>query len=395
MRVTLYRYLLKEQLVPFALCLFGATTVLITGRLLQLTRYLFTSSVTFLDLVKLIAYAMPNLILYAIPMATLLATLLAFVRLNGDNELVILRASGTSFLQLLPPVLCMLVLSTVLSFYNAIEVIPAANHAFENKIKSLGRASLPVLLKEGTFIDIIPNIVFFFHSVDPSALSMHGVFVQDQRQPHVRMAIVAERAQIVDQGDSNHLTFKMSNGIITRVMDNMKDAQSVYFKKYDLSLPLDEMFASGNNQKGRREMSLMELRKTIREAGPKADISLALEFHRRLALPSACFFLGLVGAPLGAMFRKQSRMAGITAALGIFVTYYILLSAGKGLGENRYISPFFAVWAANIFSTVVAVGFWAKTQRETLFSLSRAWTRIKAGLPNADRLRLLLKKHSS
>jgi lipopolysaccharide export system permease protein len=396
MRITLYRYLIKEQLIPFSLCLLGATTVLITGRLLQLTLYLFTSSISALDLLKLIAFAMPNLILYAIPMAALLATLLAFVRLNGDNELVILRASGTSFLQLLPPVLLMLVLSTFLSFYNALHVVPSANYAFENKIKSLGRAGLPLLLKEGTFIDIIPNLTFFFHSVDASALSMRGIFVQDQREPRIRMAIVAEHAEIINQSDSNQLTFKMSNGIITRVADNLKDAQSVYFRMYDLTLSLDEIFAaSTSSPKGRKEMTLWELHQAIAEGGQDVDISLPLEFHRRLSLPSACFFLGLVGAPLGALFRRQSRMAGITMALGIFVTYYIILSAGKGFGENRLVSPFLSVWTANIFSLLLAVYLWTKVHRETPFRLAKVWTRFKVKLPSIHTLLLMRKKHSA
>ena len=90
--------------------------------------------------------------------------------------------------------------------------------------------SLPTFLKDGTFIDIVPNLVFYFREVNPSDLSIQGVFVQDQRQQDVRMVIVAERAQILTPRNINQIIFKISNGIITRVPDNLKDAQAGVFQ---------------------------------------------------------------------------------------------------------------------------------------------------------------------
>ena len=317
MKKTLYKYLIREQIVPLSVCFFGLTLILITGRLLQLTRYLFTSSLTVADLVALMAFAMPNLILYALPMATLVGVLLAFVRLNSDNELIAMRAAGIGFHQFFPGIISLLVVTTVFSFFNVLYLMPSANRAFEMKVKSLGRSILPVLLKEGTFIDIVPKIVFFFGSVDPGKLKIDGIFVQDNRQPEVGVVIVADHAQIAYPPDLSQLVFKISSGMITRVSDDMRNAQAIAFKNYDLALSLDELFgASSEFTKGRKEMTLSELVKRIREQGSDFDLSFSLEFHRRLALPFSCLLLGLVGAPLGAIFRQSGRMAGITLGLG-------------------------------------------------------------------------------
>ena len=94
MKKTITRYLIVEQLIPVSVSFLALILILITGRLLQLTRYLFTSPITLLDLVQIIIFVMPKLLLFALPMATLVGVLLAFVRLSGDNELVALRASG-------------------------------------------------------------------------------------------------------------------------------------------------------------------------------------------------------------------------------------------------------------------------------------------------------------
>jgi len=268
MEKTLYKYLIEEQIVPLGVCFFGLSLILIMGRLLQLTRYLFTSAVTFVDLLEIMAFAMPNLVLYALPMATLVGVLLAFVRLNSDNELVALRAAGVGFHQFLPAILSLLVLTTLFSFFNTLFLMPSANRAFEVKLKSLGRSILPVLLKEGAFIDNIPKVVFFFGSVDPANLKIEGIFVQDNRQPDIRAVIVADHAQIAFAGDGSQLIFKIFDGMITRVADDLKNAQAIAFKNYDLTLSLDEIFGESSGfKKGRKEMGLIELVKIIREGG--------------------------------------------------------------------------------------------------------------------------------
>jgi lipopolysaccharide export system permease protein len=377
MKTILYRYLVKEQLLTISVCFFGLSLILIMGRLLQLTRYLFTSSLTVTDLLGVIALALPELILFALPMATLTGVLLAFVRLNSDNELIAIRSAGVGFRELLPPVMSVLLLMTVLSFFNTLYIIPSANLAFKEKLRSLGRASVPALLREGTFIDTIPNLVFFFESVNPSNLAIEGIFVQDHRKPDVQLSIVAERAQVTYQKDMRFLTFKIFNGIITRVADDLKDAQAVSFKAYDLTLSLEDMLQVGEVSKGKREMSIAELLEMIRLGGGNPDARYILEVHRRLALPVGCMLLGLLGAPLGAIFRPRSRMAGMTLGLLAFLGYYLILSAGNGIGKNGLIPPVLGAWIPNILTLLGACYLWIKMQKETPFKLAFLWERIQ------------------
>ncbi|NTV42620.1 MAG: YjgP/YjgQ family permease [Syntrophobacteraceae bacterium] len=389
---TLTRYVIKEQLIPLGVCFLGICLILITGRLLQLTRYLFASSVNVWDIIELIGYAMPKLIIYAFPMATLIGVLLAFVRLNGDNELVGCRAAGVSFAQFLPAVVMVSSLATLLSFFNSVTILPHANSSFQNKFKSIGRVSIPAMLKEGTFIDLIPKLVFFFNSVNTADLAVQGILVQDQRQPDMRIVIIAERAQLAYQKDYSHIVFKIHNGIITRVPDNLKDAQAITFRTYELSLSLDEIFGTlPSGSRGRKEMSLSELYSISYGEGKKTDPRFSLEFHSRLALPSSCLLLGLVGAPLGALFRQRGRLTGITLGILLFLAYYIGLSAGRGLGENRLVTPFIAMWGSNMGIAILVVYLWAKVHRETPFKIASLVNRLSQRIDLPGKLRRIQK----
>jgi len=370
--------------MPVLICLAGVCFVLVTGQLLQLLRILFASSCSMKDLAEILLLAMPRLLLYATPMSILLGVMLAFVRLNSDNELTAFRAAGISFLGFLPPVLVVLTIATALSFINAICVIPVTNHAFESKLRSLGRTTIPTLLKEGIFISNIPNLVFFFRSVDRTDYSIKGVFLQDQRQPEEKVTIVAESAQLVIPHDSSTITFKLANGMITRAAKNLLDAQAVAFKNYEFILTMDEIMGAEKGGRKRSEMSLAEIYEQVHKAtNTKTLVWWSLEMHQRIAFPSACMLLGLLGPPLGAVFRQRSRMTGVTIGIGIFLIYYIMLSAGRGLGENNLIPPFFAVWTPNLLSLLLVIYLWTKLFRETPFYISllgRPLNRIRHAL---------------
>ncbi len=390
MKLILYRYVIKEQLVPLGVCFFGVSIVLITGRLMQIAQYLFTSSLTVADLALIMILAMPKLFLYILPMASLMGVLLAFVRLSSDNEIIAMRAAGISFRQFVPPVFAVLALSTAFALYSAIWLMPSCNKSFREKLTSLGQSSIPALMKEGTFIDAIPKMVFFFQKVEPSSFLLEGVFIRDDRQPDAQVAIIAEHASLSYQEDQHEVVFKIHNGVMSRVGKDLQDSQIVSFKVYDLKIDFEEIVTNvTKTEKTRSEMSLSELREVLgREHTVRKPARYGLEFHQRLALPVACFLLGMVGAPLGSLFRQGNRMTGVTLGLGLFLSYYVLLSAGKGLGENNVIPPLVAIWGPNFLTFVLGLYLWIKTDRETGFKLTRIMEYLEVWRPTRKLLRI-------
>jgi lipopolysaccharide export system permease protein len=104
MRRTLLRYLVVEEAIPFFVSLFVLTLVLFLGKTIRYTKLLFITGSGLADFGKLLLYLIPYLFAFTIPMATLMAILLAFARLTHDNELTAMKAAGLSFYQTIPPV---------------------------------------------------------------------------------------------------------------------------------------------------------------------------------------------------------------------------------------------------------------------------------------------------
>uniref|UniRef100_A0A831ZYH7 LPS export ABC transporter permease LptF n=1 Tax=Desulfacinum infernum TaxID=35837 RepID=A0A831ZYH7_9BACT len=357
----LYRYLVMEQLTPAALCFFGLLMILVTGRLMQFLQYLTAASVSPAVVVTVMGLALPKLALYALPMAALIGTVLAFVRLNADNELTAMRSAGIGFRQMAPAVLTLALAFTALSFYTSTRLMPTANRQLKTTLKSLGRAVIPALLREGRFIDTVPHMVFFFDHVDAQEQTVRGVLIHDARDPRTRVTITARRAAIRERADGKEVLIQVHDGMLSRMGSDLTTSQTITFQTYDLVLSIDALFGADSEAVWKKgEMTMDELHRALVQT---RDRRYALEWHKRLALPFACLVLGLAAAPFGVLFPQGRRMGGIILGIALFLAYYILLSAGNALGEQRLLPPAAGIWLPNALTGSLALFLWVKAHR--------------------------------
>lgn len=357
----LYRYLLMEQLAPASLCFFGVLMILVTGRLMQFLQYLTAASVSPAVLVTVMGLALPKLVLYALPMASLIGTVLAFVRLNADNEITALRSAGISFRQMAPAVLTLAVAFTALSFYTSVRILPTANRQLKTTLKSLSRAVIPALLREGRFIDTVPHMVFYFDHVDAQEQTVRGVLIHDARNPQARVTVTARRASLRERSDGKEVVIQVHDGMLSRMGSDLRTSQTITFQSYDLVLSLDALFGAESDTVWKKgEMTMDELRRALLET---RDRRYALEWHKRVALPFACLVLGLAAAPFGVLFPQGRRMGGITLGIALFLAYYILLSAGNALAEQSLVPPAAGVWFPNVLTGSLAFILWVKAHQ--------------------------------
>ncbi|MDY6850492.1 MAG: LptF/LptG family permease, partial [Thermodesulfobacteriota bacterium] len=93
-------YLIRELLPPFFVNLLVFTFVLLLAKVLELTELVVVKGVEPATIMKLLGYSIPFLLSLTIPMSTLLAVLLTFLRLSGDNEITVLKSAGVSLYKL-------------------------------------------------------------------------------------------------------------------------------------------------------------------------------------------------------------------------------------------------------------------------------------------------------
>jgi len=89
-----------------------------------------------------------------------------------------------------------------------------------------------------------------------------------------------------------------------------------------------------------------------------------VEIQKKFALSAACVVFVLIGAPIALRFPRGGVGLVIGVSLGVFAIYYVGLIAGESLADRAFLTPFWAMWAANVILTIVGLVLLARMGKE-------------------------------
>ncbi|ACH40400.1 lipopolysaccharide ABC transporter, membrane protein LptF [Citrifermentans bemidjiense Bem] len=377
MKKTLYAYIFKEIPTPFLVGMVTFTFVLLMGRFLKLAEMVVEKGIPFSDVVRMVAYLLPPFWLFTIPMALLLAMLLAFGRLSGDSEITAMKSCGISLYGLLPPPMLFAACATLACLWVTVYAVPWGNSGFKKLMVEIAQSSAGIAIKEKIFNNAFPGMVVYTQSLDTKAQTMGGVIVHDERDPRTPTTIFASTGALVSDPKSNSMEFQLRNGSIHRA-EEQGGYRMVQFQEYNLRVAL----ADGSNKATRKvsEMTLDELLHPPKGTQQKEIISRDLEYHSRLALPFSCFVFTLLAIPLGIQNRRSGKAAGFSLSIGVILLYYVTLSAFDTLGERGTLPPLLAGWSPNLIFLLAGAYLFKKTSDEERLPIFSLYPRLKEAL---------------
>jgi lipopolysaccharide export system permease protein len=80
-----------------------------------------------------------------------------------------------------------------------------------------------------------------------------------------------------------------------------------------------------------------------------------IEIQKKYSIPAASLAFILIGAPLGVLTRRGGTGMAIAIAIGLFMVYWAFLIGGEDMADRGLISPFWAMWSANILLGVIGL----------------------------------------
>ncbi len=181
----------------------------------------------------------------ALPLATLLASMMIVGQMAENNELLAIKASGVSFSRIIAPLTAASLLIAVGAFFIGDRLVP---HAF-NKIYTLrddiGRTKNEIKIPSGTFYDGIDGYVLRVDDENKRSGMLYGVMVYDHSAGKGNISLtLADSAVIRMSNRKDYLTFTMFNGSSyqednsIRYADTSLILQRVKFARQEIVVPL-------------------------------------------------------------------------------------------------------------------------------------------------------------
>ena len=353
------RYILRE-ITGYAL-LGGVlfTFILFMRYLLPLMELTVRGVASPLDILRLIGYLLPGFLSFTIPMAVLVGILLGLSRLAADSEVTAMRASGLGVLSFVRIVSVFAIVAWLLGLANSLVLAPRAAQALLHYESISKTSQATVEVQPRVFYEDFKNYVLYAQDVIPgtdgTAIWRH-VFLADLTHlasPHI---ITANQATVLAGGPQT-LRMELSNGSRHDISLSNPD-------QYEIStfisteLPVQTGQQEDDSHLSRRDtpMHALGLRKLWSLArGPGDTRPYVIELNYRIAFPTACLVLMLVGVPLGLSSKRGGKGAGFVATLGLVFIYYFLSSVGIALARQGKVPAPLGVWGANILFAIAGL----------------------------------------
>src|SRR6202167_1807790 len=373
----LTRYILGE-VVSHALIGAGVFTfVLFTRDLGRILELVVRNSAPLPSVAEVFFFTVPVALTYTIHTGVLVAILIGLSRLAADSEITAMRASGLGVWNFLRVISIFVLVAWLLALGNSVYLAPrslAALGALEDNLKS-SQASFEV--QPRVFYEGFPKKVLYVQ--DSKAISggalWKGVFLADLTDPSSPTIILAREGQLISQ-DPETLDLHLLNGS-THETDPKNPAQYQISTFQTTDIPIE--VPTAQNSQAHKPTSLAELKFAdlllkARAADPVSRRWDLIESHRRLALPTACIVLALVGIPLGLSSKKGGKSSGFVITILLVFLYYSISLIGVSFARQGRIPPAAGVWLADfVFFLGGVFLLWQSERRPIELTALRGW----------------------
>ena len=361
------RYLIRELILPFLFGVGAFTSIgLSVGTVFELVREVAESGLSIEIAVRVFLLRMPEFIVLAFPMSTLLATLMTYSRLSSDSEIIALRSVGISVYRLVIPALIVSLFITGMTFaFNELFVPTASYEARVTLERALKGDKPPFRQKNILYTDYDdveqPNgnqrevLVRLFYAEQFNGEEMRGLTVIDRTRGNLSQIINAQSATWNPK--LNKWDFYQGTSYLIAPDSSYNNV--VRFEHKVLNLPRTPLDLT-QRSRDYGEMNLVQsfdYLKLVRATSNEEKLKeLKVRIQQKISFPFVCLVFGMVGAALGTKPQQTGRGTSFGISILIIFGYYLIAFITGAIGQVGILSPFLAAWIPNFLG--FGIGGW-------------------------------------
>jgi lipopolysaccharide export system permease protein len=210
-------------------------------------------------IIKLIAFNLAWMLVLVVPMATLVATLMAFGNMSQNNEVTILKASGISlYKMMIAPIIGGIAVGYLLLLFNN-DVLPDANHQAKVLMQDISRQKPTLSLEPGVFSQEVSNYAILVREINKNTNELTNVTIYDYTNPNKINVVTALKGRIFFSKDQTKLIMDLQNGEIHESSVGQTNLyRKLIFEKHRIAMDADQFSfqqSAPGGQRGDRELS--------------------------------------------------------------------------------------------------------------------------------------------
>jgi len=278
----LSRHILQRHLTPFLFSICVLVFIFLLQFIMQKMDQLAGKGLSAGVIAELIVMNLAWMLVLAVPMAVLVATLMAFGNLSSGNEITAMRASGVSLYRMIAPVFLTSILICYLLILFNNRVLPDANHRAKMLLTDIYRKKPTFSLVPGLFSDPreIQGYSILVRKTFENTNDLEGVTIFDYTSSAVTTTVTAQRGTVSFSPGFQKLIMDLYDGEIHELStEDYNRYRKIRFEKHRIAMNAEGFDFQRSQEsafsRGDRELSAQVMTKIVDSLRSLQDTSRA------------------------------------------------------------------------------------------------------------------------
>lgn len=326
---------------------------------------------------QLMIALIPNVIAFTCPMAVLVGTVIGLAKMQGDSELVAIRAAGIGNVQITLPIIALGVLLSAFAFVVNLDGVPLAAGLVRHVATQTAIQKLESPIEPGVFNTDLPGYTVFVKNGDPASGRWQDIFIYSEDAGKGTSRFITAHEGRIDVSDQIS-ELVLENAIVTTVPKLGQQGKYVSENLGSLRIAIktrrNEMIERLSTvQVTPEELGLSQLSQYAASREGKDRIEAQLLWQRRLILSITPLIFCLLGSAMILRTNRGGRGFGTVLALLGLLVYYLVAFFGEQLARTGTVSVPVAALLPIIVSVLLIV-LLGLTRRIDLLQRISDWT---------------------
>lgn len=339
---TISRYLIGSIVPYFLSAWLLLSVVLFVQQASRFSDIFFSINIPTNLIWQLAAALIPNVIAFTCPMAALVGIVIGLTKMQGDSELVVIRASGVGNLQIILPVAMLGVLLSGFTFLVNLYGVPLASRLVRTVAMQTAIYKLESPIEPGVFNTEVAGYTIYVKDGDITDGEWKNIFIHTENPKTGEVRLITSKQGRIDSSDQIS-ELVLEDGLSTTITpDGTAEkfvSETIGEVRFAIKTRRDELVQRlGSAETTVEELGLGELSQFAATAEGKERTEAGILWQRRVLLSITPFIFAILGTVLVLRFNRGGRGFGVFVSLASLITYYLIAFLGEQLIRTGRVS---------------------------------------------------------